>query len=136
MKKNARRFNCARCHCQVIICSHCDRGNIYCNNQCAQFARAQSVSRAQKKYQPSRRGRFANAHRQQRFRQRQQEKVTHQGSASDNANVLLPKEMNTRANVSRQRQAAEKSSTHCHFCHGECDLFLRSAFIRRYARHP
>jgi len=29
MQSSARLFNCARCRRQVVICSHCDRGNIY-----------------------------------------------------------------------------------------------------------
>jgi hypothetical protein len=30
METDARLFNCARCHRQVVICSRCDRGNLYC----------------------------------------------------------------------------------------------------------
>ena len=42
MQSSARLFNCARCRCQVVICSHCDRGNIYCGKRCSQTARRQS----------------------------------------------------------------------------------------------
>ena len=36
MQSSARLFNCARCRRQVVICSHCDRGNRYCGKRCAQ----------------------------------------------------------------------------------------------------
>jgi len=39
MQSSARLFNCARCRRQVVICSHCDRGNIYCSKRCSQTAR-------------------------------------------------------------------------------------------------
>jgi hypothetical protein len=42
MQSSARLFNCARCQRQVVICSHCDRGNIYCAKRCSQSARPQS----------------------------------------------------------------------------------------------
>ena len=42
MQSSARLFNCARCRCQVVICSHCDRGNIYCGKRCSETARRQS----------------------------------------------------------------------------------------------
>ena len=80
MNPSARMFQCARCHCQVIVCRHCDRGNVYCANGCADLARSASLRRAAKRYRSTRRGRHSNADRQRRFRARQREKVTHQGS--------------------------------------------------------
>jgi hypothetical protein len=79
MEPTARLFNCARCRRQVMLCSHCDRGNLYCGRGCAQQARRESLSAAGQRYQRSRRGRFCHAERQRRYRARQQ-KVTHQGS--------------------------------------------------------
>lgn len=136
MKKTARYYHCVRCHCQVIICRDCDRGNIYCGPQCAQPARLESRRRASKKYQRTREGRMANAQRQQRYRQRKQQKVTYQGSLASNANVSLSAATKTRFNATRHVLAEEKTVIHCHFCHGECDLFLRSGFIRRRTRYP
>jgi len=46
MNPSARMFQCARCHCQVIVCRHCDRGNVYCANGCADLARSASLRRA------------------------------------------------------------------------------------------
>ncbi len=136
MKKSARLYNCARCHCQVIICSHCDRSNIYCTSSCSQSARSQSRRRAGKKYQSSRKGRFNNAQRQQRYRQRQMQKVTHQGSTLNEVNALLQNNTNRANSVSRQKLTRREKQTHCHFCHCECDSFLRRGFIGSCLRYP
>ena len=50
MQSSARLFNCARCRCHVVICSHCDRGNIYCGGRCSQRVRRQSVRAAGRRY--------------------------------------------------------------------------------------
>ena len=75
-----RLFNCARCACQVVICSHCDRGQIYCAGDCAHQARQESLNQAGQRYQSSRKGQRTHATRQAQYRERQQQKVTHQGS--------------------------------------------------------
>ena len=36
----ARRFLCARCRAPALVCSHCDRGQIYCAAACAAGAPA------------------------------------------------------------------------------------------------
>jgi hypothetical protein len=59
MHNSARLFNCARCRRQVAICSHCDRGNIYCDKRCSQAARRRSCRQAGKRYQKTRRGRLS-----------------------------------------------------------------------------
>jgi hypothetical protein len=74
----ARLFLCARCRVQVVICSCCDRGQIYCADGCAQEARHQAQRAAGRRYQASRRGRLAHAARSGRWRARQKN-VTHQG---------------------------------------------------------
>jgi hypothetical protein len=40
-----RLFNCRRCHCQLRLCSECDRGDLYCAD-CALFCRAEARRRA------------------------------------------------------------------------------------------
>jgi hypothetical protein len=89
MENTARLFNCARCHCQVVICSHCDRGNIYCGRRCAEHARKTSSRSAGKRYQRTYRGRIKHAERQRRYRALQNI-VTHQRSASSPPNDSLP----------------------------------------------
>lgn len=64
----ARRYHCARCHQPVIICRHCDRGNIYCFNGCALTANKERCQRNSKRYQRSAKGRRSNAARQRRDR--------------------------------------------------------------------
>ena len=39
MDRPARLFLCARCRTQVLLCSHCDRGQRYCTPACSRQAR-------------------------------------------------------------------------------------------------
>jgi len=134
MPPSARRYQCAHCHCSVIICRRCDRGNTYCSGSCADIARSQSQSRARKKYQRSRAGRHNNAQRQSRFRQRQRKKVTYQGSTTHAASDLLPKAKNTANIIKKPVPSSETSPDHCHFCGCECSPFVRRDFIRHRSR--
>ena len=103
----ARRFLCARCRAPVLVCSRCDRGQIYCATGCAAVVRQQSQREAGRRYQGGLRGRFRHAARTQRWRERQAllavplagsematpQSVTHQGSplpASDAVLVAVP----------------------------------------------
>ena len=103
----ARRFLCARCRAPVLVCSHCDRGQIYCASGCAALARQQSQRDAGRRYQCTRPGRFMHAARTQRWRERQAllavplagsematpQSVTHHGSpapASDAVLIAVP----------------------------------------------
>ena len=67
----ARRFVCARCRAPVLVCSHCDRGQVYCAAGCAATARRQSQRDAGRRYQDSLPGRFHHAARTRRWRVRQ-----------------------------------------------------------------
>jgi hypothetical protein len=95
MEQHARLFLCARCRTQVVLCSHCDRGNRYCNRACWRQARDEAQRQAAQRYQRSWRGRIAHAQRAQRWLQRRAgqaatvlksgadggtHNVTHQGS--------------------------------------------------------
>jgi hypothetical protein len=82
-QRPARLFVCARCRAQVLLCSHCDRGNRYCGRGCRREARDAARREAGKRYQRSHRGRMAHAARSRRWRRRRREaehNVTHQGS--------------------------------------------------------
>lgn len=99
----ARRFLCARCRAPALVCSRCDRGQIYCATGCAAVARLQSQRDAGRRYQCSRPGRFMHAARTQRWRERQAllavppagsalatpQSVTHQGSPSPASGAVL-----------------------------------------------
>ena len=110
----ARRFLCARCRAPALVCSHCDRGQIYCASGCAAAVRQQSQREAGRRYQGSLRGRFRHAARTRRWRERQAllavpvarsematpQSVTHQGSplpASDAVLVAVPSPVATAA---------------------------------------
>jgi hypothetical protein len=88
MNQTGRMFLCGRCRAQVVLCSRCDRGNVYCGAACSQARRGESVRAAGKRYQDSRAGRFAHAARSRQYRTRSQN-VTHQGSALAPTGALL-----------------------------------------------
>ena len=127
MNPIARMFHCAGCHCQVILCRYCDRGNVYCANGCAGHARSVSLRRAARRYRSTGRGRHGNADRQRRYRSRQREKVTHQGSPRVVSLVLLL------CALERDREDERyhpETALYCHVCQRECDPFLRRGFLR------
>lgn len=109
----ARLFNCPRCHSQVILCSDCDRGNIYCGSQCSHSARQASLAAAGKRYQATYRGRIKHALRQQRYRQRQYKKVTHQTFQ-----------------VNTDKAPSLVAGMFCHFCNKQVSNYLRLDFLR------
>lgn len=123
MKNSARLFNCARCQRQTLICSDCDRGNIYCSSTCASIARKGSLSESARRYQKTRRGSHQHAKRQQRYRQLQKKKVTHQGSPDLNTHDVLTETQNVHKNPIVDTQI-------CHFCKKPCSTYLRVEFLQ------
>ena len=135
----ARLFVCARCRAQVLICSCCDRGQIYCAGGCAQAARYHARRAAGQRYQTSRRGRLAHAVRARRWRARQKN-VTHQGSPPQLADDVVAAD--AAASASQPATAspcgsATQSGGHgrglsrCHWCGCRCPPRVRIAFLRR-----
>lgn len=124
MENTARLFNCARCQSQVVICSHCDRGNIYCGPSCSQQARRESMKAAGRRYQRSRRGRFAHAERQRRYRAHRH-KVTHQGSPQSARNDSLEPESRASLRRSPFSPVAPARGLYCHLCKRPCSAFVR-----------
>jgi hypothetical protein len=121
-----------------LICSYCDRANHYCSTDCATKARRQSLRRANRKYAGSTQGKFNNALRQKRYRQRQAEKVTDQGSSSEpvsislTPSVVLPR---LRSLFSGFSLFSGPFCRICHFCLGQISDFIRNDFLRRQSRH-
>ena len=145
---SVRRYHCARCYRPVLICSHCDRGHIYCFHGCRELAQKERRQRNAKRYQSSPRGRRNNAQRQSDYRQRQRappapvtvhsagnsaqadkaEKsavdseetkiVTHRGSATPSAGVVLLDPGNS------------SSSFNCNCCGQACSDYVRINFLR------
>jgi hypothetical protein len=133
MDPSARLYHCARCHCQVILCRRCDRGQVYCADGCAHQARRDALRRAGARYRATWRGRLNNALRQRRFRARQQ-KVTHHGSVPLATPAVL---VATRPVADRARSLSRvgpAESVHCHRCGCVCSPFLRRDFLRSRLR--
>ena len=128
---SARLFHCARCLTQTMICRHCDRGHQYCSPLCAFQAKCESRQRANQKYAKSRRGKHNNAERQRRFRERQSEKVTDQGSQARPALVSSPKW--TKSPNWKEVLAMMSQHCHwiCHFCFNRISLYLRNDYLLR-----
>ncbi|MCO4820413.1 MAG: hypothetical protein KC517_12400 [Bacteroidetes bacterium] len=129
---STRLYQCLRCNRQVMVCQTCDHGQRYCAETCRQLARKASCKRANAKYQNSRAGRFNNADRQRRFRQRQKqniEKVTDQGSPSTPRGDLLIETLCLNKNTVREKQIHTIST--CHFCGDRCGPFFRGGFLKK-----
>jgi hypothetical protein len=71
MDDSARLFLCARCFVQVLLCSHCDRGQRYCGRECSGLTRRQLRGQASQRYQCSPGGSLAHKMRSRRWRARQ-----------------------------------------------------------------
>lgn len=120
MEISARLYHCARCHCQVIICRYCDRGNIYCGSKCSSAARTESLRSANQRYQKTSQGKRMNAERQRRHREKKKEKtkiVTDQGS-------------NENAEESSSVPQDVECELRCCFCKKRVSALLRSGFLR------
>src|SRR5487761_2760952 len=109
MDTPGRRYRCARCGKEVLICSACDHGNRYCADECAKLARSQSTKQAGQRYQSSPKGRIKHAARQRGYLSKKK-KVTHQGSPLRLADDLL----RPIPTVTPEKTAHDPA--HCHFC--------------------
>ena len=135
MESTGRLFLCAACRVQVLICSHCDRGQIYCPGPCALRARRESVRAAGRRYQSTHRGRHAHAQRTRRYRARRN-KVTHQGSPVPTRDALLAASSIGMLAASIKAMPTTLQTRQCHFCGGACSQFVRSGPLRhRASRH-
>lgn len=129
MHGTARLYNCARCQCQVLICSDCDRGNIYCLI-CSPLAHAESIRKASQRYQNSYQGKLNHAARQQRYRSRLKQKVTHVGSPSITSDDVLDRKT---AEHLQHEKLSVRQSVCCHFCQKTCFDFLRVDYLRDHS---
>lgn len=126
MKLSSRLFNCLGCDTQTVICSDCDRGQVYCGKKCAVSARIISHREANKRYQSSLKGRMNHAARQKRYRDSKQ-KVTDHGSSPVEENDVLPAvEMaSTKPAIS-----SVMTCSVCHFCQRPVTSWLRFGFLQ------
>ena len=146
----ARMFLCACCRVQVIVCSHCDRGQRYCAAGCSERTRQHLQGQAAKRYQNSLKGRHRHAGRMRRWRARRRvkaNKVTHQGCMDTPANDVLgaspslplpptsePLCTPSPALPSLQSAVAPAQAVpdqrHCHFCGTKVSAALRLNLLR------
>lgn len=140
----ARLFLCACCRVQVLVCSHCDRGQRYCAGGCSAANRQAQQSEAARRYQCSRAGRFKHAARTRRWRERQAalaEKVTHQGSQDTPSDVVLPvipfplstptiEPCMTATPLSAIAVLTAPTRWRCHWCCTNCVAHVRLGFLR------
>jgi hypothetical protein len=100
MLRSARLFLCVRCRAQVLLCSHCDRGQLYCTRACSLAGRRERRRHTAKCYQDSRGGRLKHAARAACWRKRRRslrqagaaidvDKVTHQGCPPSRTDASL-----------------------------------------------
>ncbi len=126
---SARLFVCRGCRVEVLICSHCDRGHVYCTETCAQKARRQSQRDSGRRYQKSSRGRNNHAARARRYRARKNN-VTHQGSAPGQSDDLL-REDQAVATAASSRDNSSRPRWRCHRCGRRCSRVVRHDFLQR-----
>ncbi len=135
---SARLFVCGRCRVQVLICSCCDRGQIYCAGGCAQEARHRAQREAGRRYQASRRGRLAHAARSGRWRIRQKN-VTHQGSPRPPLDAGVPMDVTAAASPPPVAPWSDVDAPcrdegafwRCRWCGRRCSPLVRMEFLRR-----
>jgi hypothetical protein len=126
---SGRTFTCAHCHCVVLVCSHCDRGQRYCSGRCRDQARRVAQRKAAGRYQDTPQGRLAHARRQQRYRQaRAAKKVTHQGSQALGRGDVLEPELSVAQRVACEAPPAPP--WHCHWCQRAVTNVVRRGFLR------
>lgn len=127
----ARLFLCTRCRAQVVICSCCDRGHIYCAGDCARQARHEAQRAAGRRYQLSHRGRLSHAERARRYRARQNN-VTHHGSPSAPANdLLIAGSVTAASDAVSAGDEPRQTAWRCHWCGCRCPPLIRQGFLRR-----
>lgn len=133
MNTTARIYNCACCHKQTLICTYCDRGNIYCSLNCAKQSRVLNHRQSNARYQKTFFGRQKHAARQGRYRLRkinspcEIKKVTDQGSIKIQPDDLLCAQNN-------MNKKTMLESPHCHFCRKCVSPYLRNGYLRYHAR--
>lgn len=132
MKRTARLFQCALCHTQSIVCSCCDRGQIYCGIFCVITARKKAMKLAGVCYQNTFNGKQKHAARQSCYRERQKKIVTHQGSPSIPQNVPI----NPLENKANKTETGQKPlALTCGFCGKPVSAWVRNDFVRRRGAH-
>jgi hypothetical protein len=146
---SGRLFVCAWCGCEVVVCSCCDRGQIYCGVDCTGHARRQTLRGAGRRCQQTRRGRRMHAARMARYRAKlaqssagvavgmqdegwPREIVTHHGSpAAPTGDLVAAGATAMPRDDASLAGPPGRAMTQCHWCGRCCLLPLRCGFLRR-----
>lgn len=129
MEHTPRLFSCARCHTQTVICSYCDRGQIYCGSGCSKAARLLSCRSAERRYQRTPGGKMKHALRQRRYRARLRTKVTDHSSKTPAQNGLLQPVKNKAKEAVMSHGDIDRR---CCFCKKTVPPWFRNGFLRHH----
>jgi hypothetical protein len=131
-----RLFLCLHCRQQVVICSRCDRGQVYCGRVCASEVRHSRQREARRRYQASERGRQMHADRSRRYRARGR-RVTDQGSTLVAPPDRQPEQARAAAMaVQPTISVAIGRLTACSRCGRSVSNMVRQSPVRRPHRGP
>jgi hypothetical protein len=131
MEPTPRLFLCMRCHAQVVLCSRCDHGQIYCSIVCAHFARQKSLRLARLRYQQTFNGRRNHAASQGRYRMKLKIKVTDHTSPPPFQNAPIT---SLEKKPEKTENEHSRSALHCCFCKKHVSDWIRNDFLRRRDR--
>ncbi len=129
MERSARLYHCARCQKQVLLCRHCDHGQIYCHSLCSALSRSERVRQTKRRYQQTLRGRTKHAARQKRYREKiaKIKKVTDQGSVQ----CMPCDEVATSSHLKKNTFISRiDTDLKCDFCGCALSPLLRSHFLK------
>ncbi|WP_296909190.1 hypothetical protein [Polaromonas sp.] len=144
----ARLFVRACCRVQVLVCSYCDHGQIYCADGWALQRQRELQMQASKRYQCGFTGRLKQAARNKLWRARQAAKneiVTHQGSQEYGLNAVLDVSISTVLQSSTEPCIASTPTIStalpcargvwsCHWCGSKCLAHVRLGFLRHLSK--
>jgi hypothetical protein len=131
MEPTPRLFLCIRCHAQVVLCSGCDHGQIYCSKICAFFARQKSLRLARSRYQKTFNGRRNHAACQARYRTKLKNKVTDHGSPLPPQNAPI---LSLEIRPEKTENEHQEPTLYCCFCKKHVSDWIRNDFLRRRDR--
>jgi hypothetical protein len=131
-----RLFLCLCCRQQIVVCSRCDRGQVYCGRECASEVRRSRQREARRRYQASERGRQMHAARSRRYRARGR-RVTDQGRILVAPPGRQPEPAHTDARVAQPAISVVTGRlTACYRCGDPVSKMVRQFPIRRSRRRP
>ena len=128
MEPIPRLFLCIRCHSQVVLCSWCDHGQIYCGKGCAFFARQKSLRLARSRYQKTFNGSRNHAACQARYRAKLKKKVTDHTSPPVSQHAPIESLENK---PEKTENGQQWPMLMCCFCKKTVSDWIRNDFLRR-----